>query len=177
MNTTTNAVHRSRIKSDTPRFFRSQRQNQRPGIVLICMLVCLIVASSLVVATVANAMRGQRETRRRHQAMQTQWLLLAGIDRAVNQIKADPNYQGESWIPKAELPGFAEVKVQITLTPIESENGESEDNPSDTVAVNVVAMLFQSDASPAMKIATRTQKSYSFQFSKTNLPSPTSNEE
>ncbi|WP_442505186.1 hypothetical protein SH528x_003963 [Novipirellula sp. SH528] len=177
MNRITNVTHRRRFKTGAWRFHHLQRQNQRHGVVLICMLVCLIVASSLVVATVANAMRGQRETRRRHQAMQTQWLLIAGIDRAVNQIQADPNYQGENWIPKAELPDFAEVKVQITLKPIEPEDIESEDNPSDAVAVDVVAMLSQSDASPAMKIATRTQKSYSFKVSKTNLPSPTTNEE
>ncbi|WP_372717526.1 hypothetical protein [Novipirellula sp.] len=145
---------------------------RRRGIVLICTLVCLIVVSTLVMTSVASAVRGQRETLRRHQSMQTEWLLDAGINRAIAQIAADDQYEGENWIPAFENSRFAKANVEISVTA-----ASGDDDSLNLVLVDVVATLARSVDSPAMEIATRTQKSYTFQVSKSNPQSALTNDE
>ncbi|EMI21893.1 hypothetical protein RMSM_01177 [Rhodopirellula maiorica SM1] len=119
-----------------------------------------------------SAVRAQRETRCRHQAIQTEWLLDAGIKRAISQMTADEKYEGEHWIPAFETTQFAKAAVEITVEPTTRS-----DSSANVVSVNVVATLARSVASPAMEIATRTQKSFTFQISKPTPHSPSINEE
>ncbi len=148
------------------------RRDSRCGTVLICTLVCLLVASSLVLVNVATAVRAQREIRQRHQVLQTDWLLEAGIRRAVKSIEASAGYAGETWIPEPESLEFAEAQVTIRVERLERD----EDEDFDWHEVTAVATLCRSVATPAMRIATRTQKSDTLEVS-TSKPSPITDNE
>jgi len=160
------------ISTSIPVAIGGRNRSGRRGVVLICTLVCLIVVSTLVMTSVASAVRAQRETVRRHQTMQTEWLLDAGINRAITRIAADDSYEGENWIPAFENSRYAKANVEISVAP-----AAGGDDASNLVSVDVIATLARSVDSAAMEIATRTQKSYTFQVSKSNPHSAATNDE
>src|SRR5690606_1932738 len=125
------------------------RSRQQHGVVLICALVCLSVATALVVTTVQQSLGVRRQGRMQWQLRQTEYLLDAGIRRAVARLSADEDYAGETWQPAAALPGFASVAVEIDVLPSDEE--------SSTRQVTVVARLSRSDS-----LAFRTQRSQTF---------------
>ena len=82
---------------------RVHGNSPRSAALLICVLVCLLVASSIVMATTHTALRERRNVRIEHQMLQTQLLLDAGILRAAAQLRSSPRYEGETWQPKASI--------------------------------------------------------------------------
>jgi hypothetical protein len=55
---------------------------------------------------------------------QADWLVEAGLERAAARLKADPSYDGETWLIPAEAMGSRSAEVVITTLPI--EDGEAE---------------------------------------------------
>ncbi len=127
------------------------RLRQQHGVVLICALVCLSVATALVVTTVHQSLGVRRQGRMQWQLRQTEYLVDAGIRRAVARLGADEDYAGETWHPAAALPDFASVAVEIDVMPLDEVPPRWE--------VTVVAKLSQSDS-----LAFRTQRSQTFLY-------------
>ena len=127
------------------------RLQPRRGVVLICALVCLSVATVLIVSLVQQSLIARRQGRMQWQLRQTEYLLDAGIRRAVAHLDSRDDYAGETWQPAAALPGFKSVAVEIAVTP-------SDDDPSRR-KVTVQARLDQSES-----LAFRTQRSHSFLY-------------
>lgn len=139
--------------------FSPSRLRQRHGVVLICSLVCLSVATALVVSMVQQSLIARRQGRMQWQMRQTEYLLDAGIRRAIVHLNAGGDYAGETWHPTAALPGFQSVVVEITATPRDGEPSQQE--------VTVLAKLDQSES-----LAFRTQRSHTFRYPITSQTEP-----
>ncbi|MGI9472992.1 MAG: hypothetical protein ACR2NZ_15740 [Rubripirellula sp.] len=133
------------------------KRSSRDGTLVICVLVCLLVASSMVIATTRSALQARRECRVQQQLRQTELLLDAGVRRAAGQLNNDADYQGEQWtlLPIADLTPV----IQITV------NGDSESRSE----IEVVASLGILDENGDLREASRTRRSHRFR-----VPAPDS---
>jgi len=137
---------------------RRSVQGRRHGSSLICVLVALLIVMGLTASMLNTALRARHAVRQERQKSQTQFLLEAGIQRAVGKLSADGEYWGETWrLDSSAIPGHDSAVVEITVTPGDNE---------ETANVQVVAKL---PAESPLSI----QRTYHFPF-----PDPaTSNEE
>ncbi|QDV64176.1 hypothetical protein [Crateriforma conspicua] len=98
---------------------------RRRGSLVLIALVCLIVGMSVLVSSAHRALLVQRQTERFTALRQCQWLLDAGINRAVVAIQNDAEYDGESWQLDQPLPGRRTGRVTIAVQASESAKGSS----------------------------------------------------
>ena len=120
-----------------PSAIRSSSDSRRGGI-LICILACLAIVSSLVSLTVQSALRNRREIRTQHHLRQTELLLTAGIQRATEKLAQDSSYEGERWqLSSTVFPNYEKAEVDILGTP--AANGTSR-------MIRVIARLSVSDS-------------------------------
>lgn len=126
----------------------------RAGTLLVGVLVCLLVASTMVAATTQLALRFRREVRVTEQMRQTELLLEAGVLRAARQLQRSADYAGERWLPGAAIDRFAGAEVEIRI---------AADPQQDAVRrVEVIASL-GSDGTQG-SLASRTRRSHAFPF-------------
>lgn len=137
----------------------SQRPVARRGTLVVCVLVCLLVASSMVVATTQSALRRRRECRIQQQLRQTELLLDAGIRRSIAQMNASNEYEGEEWTPPSISGLTPLVRIQVK-------------RDSDRPTVQVIALLGILDPSGTYHVATKTQRSLTFQLPTEKPTSP-----
>ncbi len=88
----------------------------RRALVTVCALVCLLVATSLVVTAAQSTLRTKRELFIRQQLRQTDLLLDAAIELARQRIQLSPGYTGETWRPGESLSHYFDPQVKITVT-------------------------------------------------------------
>jgi type II secretory pathway pseudopilin PulG len=85
--------------------------------VLVCALVCLAIASTLVTSTVRTALGARRSMRTQHQLQQTELLLNAGIQRATQQLHDNSDYTGETWdLSPQVIPNIESAQVTIDVS-------------------------------------------------------------
>ena len=132
---------------------KKPHRNPRGGALLICVLVCLLVASAMVTATTRSALQSRRNVRLQHQMRQTELLLDAGVLRAASQLQLSDDYEGETWRPKGALDRFDNPLVEIRIS-----SGEQQD---DSRRVEVIASLGVSD-DPKRTNATLTRRTHTF---------------
>ncbi len=132
---------------------RSHHRSRR-GVLLFCVLVCLLVTSAIATATMQSALRARREVRWSHQMQQTQWLLEAGVHRAAKQLRQSDQYQGETWRPADAIAHFDNAAVVIRVTP--ADDGSNE--------VNVTARLGVGLEDTRSTTVSRTTRSHQFLF-------------
>lgn len=125
---------------------RHCRVTKQRGTMMVCTLVCLLVAVALITTSLQHSLRGRREVRVQNQMLQTEFLLDAGITRAIKQLKANADYTGETWRPAAI---------------------DQSDNPLVEIVVadgrvNVNASLGEPVHEGQQLIASQTKRSYSF---------------
>jgi len=78
----------------------------RRGAILILVLVCLAVATALIVGAVRLAAVSHRAAKTEGWNLQAAWLAESGLERAAARLAANPGYQGETWnVPRAHLDG------------------------------------------------------------------------
>ncbi len=93
--------------------------HHRDGTVLVCVLICMAVASALVVGATRSALRSQRQLRVQRQLRQTELLAEAAIERAVRQLGHNVHYRGETWELSAHaLPNDEAASARIAVTPL-----------------------------------------------------------
>jgi type II secretory pathway component PulK len=129
-----------------------RRRHSRGGALLVCVLVCLLVACSLVTAMTSNALRFRRDVRLQHQMRQTELLLDAGVLRAARLLRASSDYQGESWRPDHAIERFGNPQIEIRVETIDS----------DSRRVAVTAGLGIADDDGQQQIASRTRRTHIF---------------
>ena len=96
-----------------------ERDSSRSGVVLVCVLACMLIAISIAASSVHMAMRGARASKQNLRSRQTQWLLQAGVARARSGLQRG-DYSGEEWlVPATQLPESS-GRVVIDVAPIES---------------------------------------------------------
>lgn len=144
---------------------RPRRLRDRHGTLVVCVLVCLLVAASLMGAATLNALRTRRSLRLELQMRQTELLLDAGVLRAAKQLQRSDDYQGETWQPSRDRVGFDSPTVTID---VQREPG------SNLVQVQVVAQLGSPPQGLERANPSGTRRSHQFT---TELPqSPQDNE-
>ena len=97
----------------------TRRSPQRKGVVLICVLVCLLVATTLIALSTASSLRSRREAIAYHQRVQLEQLLGSAAKRAqVAVAEEGADYRGEKWtFTEQEIasPGFATAELSVTV--------------------------------------------------------------
>lgn len=95
----------------------------RHGMVLIAVMVFLLIAVMMVLAWLRVAALERRTFRALVQRSQAEWLAESAIDRAVIQLKIDPEYKGETWnLSAEELQGKDAATVVIEVAPVEEQS-------------------------------------------------------
>lgn len=125
----------------------------RRGTVVVCVLACMLVAASLAAATTHAALRWRRSIRIDHQMRQTELLLDAGILRAAKQLRANPDYQGETWRLSVDSIGFESTAVEIRVNPDDDPQGRR---------VDVVASIGATGDSPKRTNQSQTRRSHTY---------------
>lgn len=108
-----------------------RRCADRRGVVLVCVLACLTVASTITLLSLSSSMRHRRHLRSHWQLEQTVWLLDAGYHRALKKSQQDPDYRGETWRLDEAFDRSVEARVRITWT---SGGGDRESSSLHVVA-------------------------------------------
>ena len=146
------------IESASPLPTRDARCNEPPrrsGTLVVCVVVCLLVATSLAAATTHAALRWRRSLRMEHQMRQTELLLDAGILRAARQLRRSIDYRGETWRPRRSTVGFESPVVEIRV--IEAEDPRARQ-------VEVLAQLGSPLADLQRSNPSQTNRSHKFLF-------------
>jgi len=135
------------------------RKKNRDGSVLICVLVCLGIASIVSLGTLKTSLTHRRELQRHWQMEQTQWVLEAAWRRAIRARLADDQYTGEVWDLAGVLQSDLNASVEITI--------KTANASQDNVELLVAVTLQTKDPVPIV-----TRRSHSWQLKKT----PTDND-
>jgi type II secretory pathway component PulK len=92
--------------------------NQRRGVVMIVVIVCVVVATVICGLLLKMAVLGRETADAQHRSEQARWLAEAGIERAAARLAADARYSGETWtLPPAELPRGGQVRIAVETPP------------------------------------------------------------
>lgn len=142
---------------------------RRSGSVLFCVLACLFVVTGIMFAMTKSTIAARRETQIRLQMRQTEYLLDAGVARAVSSLAKSAEYDGENWSLSEERTGLANARVRITVL--------SDDEQSSTSLVTIVATLGGDDSSLDQAVYGRTTRSRQFNFTPSGETKPQSTNE
>jgi type II secretory pathway component PulK len=111
---------------------RPSSHEHRRGTLLVCVLVCLGIATSIMLSAIQTSLRERRQLTRELQMEQTRWLVDAGIMRGIERLRADRRYEGETWEVSPALCKESVAKIVITRT---SEGDEG------TTRLHITAMI------------------------------------
>jgi len=123
------------------------RKTRRAGSLLVCVLVCLGIASIVSLGALRTSLTHRRELQRHWQIEQTQWLLEAGWRRALRAREANDQYTGEDWQLPGVLSDNLDAHVQITIEPVEAS--------PDVAELLVAVTLTTTDPVPTVTRRTR----------------------
>ncbi|MCA9261503.1 MAG: hypothetical protein KDA61_19940 [Planctomycetales bacterium] len=99
---------------------------QSRGFATVPLLATLAIAVGLLAAWTLRALENRRQAHQWHVRVQTGMLADAGMERALRQLRNDPDYHGETWIVAAQDWGLARAgKVTIEANDASSGDGES----------------------------------------------------
>jgi type II secretory pathway component PulK len=107
-------------------------RTNRNGVLVVCVLVCIGVATTIMSLSIANAIRARRGVRKIQQLRQTEYLLDAGVLRSAEHLKRSADYRGEKWQPETMTIHHLNPTVLITV--------EQNEDPT-KLLVTVVATL------------------------------------
>lgn len=118
---------------------------KRSGAILVCVLVCMGIATTIGLVAVRSSLQARRQMRQEVQLEQTRWLLDAGLARGLQQLRQSPAYQGETWNVAPALQSYPDAVVNIEVL----ADSSAPDGPA---RLQVTAVLGHSDplsAAPA----------------------------
>jgi type II secretory pathway component PulK len=93
-----------------------QRRRRQSGLILICVLACLAIVMGIAASMLKTALAARRAARQELQLSQTEFLLAAGVQLAVQQLTEDEDYSGETWELAGDvLPGNESAVVEIDV--------------------------------------------------------------
>ena len=95
---------------------------RRRGAAIVAAMVTLLIVTLIAAALVKTMVATHRQSRRYANELQAQWLAEAALDRAVAQLRAQPEYMGETWTPSLSSNG--DESAGIATIGIESAAGE-----------------------------------------------------
>ena len=117
---------------------------RRKGAILAAALVTLLVVTLMAGAILRSYLHAHRQLRREQDQLQAEWLAESALARAAAQLRANPDYRGETW--KMELTSAtgeaAAGRVAVTI------DSESDDSPS--LRISVAAHFPEDDLKRAL---------------------------
>ena len=99
----------------------SNRTNQRSGSLLVCVLVCMGIATSIMLVAVKSSLQARRQMTEERKIEQARWLLDAGIRHAADAARADPTYAGEMIHISPVIDIASKATVAISVQPPEQD--------------------------------------------------------
>ncbi|MCX7428247.1 MAG: hypothetical protein NTW96_21790 [Planctomycetia bacterium] len=87
------------------------------GVALVIAIVCLAVASALLVSVARLSVARRSASRAQEWRAQAGWLADSAIERAAARLRGNPRYPGETWnVPADALGGSAGVvRIEIQI--------------------------------------------------------------
>jgi len=104
---------RGRSTSSSPHRIR------RRGLALLSALVCVVVLAALSLTLTRTVLARVREAELHHQRLQADALAESAYVRAQSQWRANPDWTGEIWSPKAE--GLFQLQAEIRVPAADAE--------------------------------------------------------
>lgn len=95
----------------------SRAAGRSRGAVLICVLVCVGIVSTIMLTSLASALRVRRQTRSDLQLEQTIWLAEAAIIRGLVEAESRNDYRGEIWRVDGAFANYAVAEAEISVRP------------------------------------------------------------
>ncbi len=98
--------------------------------VLVCLLIVIAIAGTLIRAATAQ----RDEARAVERRLQAEWLAEAGLQRAIARLATDPKYQGETWNLEPrdlDAPDGASVTITVESDPTNRTIRARADYPRD----------------------------------------------
>lgn len=111
------------------------------GMLLICVLVCLGIASTITGITIQSSLRARKQMKRHWQLEQTRVLLDAGVRRAIAKSQAGDSAWEQPWDVSDAFDSFAVASVMV-------ESGT--DGPADQGNYRIIAEMKTDDTSPTV---------------------------
>jgi type II secretory pathway component PulK len=96
------------------RNLKSEIRN-RPGAVLLVVLICLAVSSLIFGLVLRTGLTERRLVRAQERQIQAALLAESGLERAAARLAADRDYQGETWTISADQLGGFDAQVRISI--------------------------------------------------------------
>lgn len=95
---------------------RLPQERSRKGAVLICALVCLLLATLMAGVLLQRTSAERERVRTAQSRLQAAWLAESALERASAALAASPGYKGEIWHPTAaDIGGADGGRVAITV--------------------------------------------------------------
>ena len=126
----------------------------RNGTILIVVLVCLVVATTILFGAIEVSIRHRQQTRTEIQLEQTYWLLDAGIGAAIEKFDQAPGFSEHSFATNESLKnytGSVDIKVterndsNVSLLVTAKLHGQHEHSPVTQRSRVIVLNRLQSD--------------------------------
>ena len=95
---------------------QSARIRNRSGAILICVLVCMSVVTTMTMIALQASLRHRRQMNTHWRLEQTRWLLDAGLSRAISKLQTNPDYEGETWSLDRALVRHEVARVTIGVS-------------------------------------------------------------
>ena len=102
-----------------------RQHDEQRGTILVCVLACLVIMSSLGAATVRGVLRDRREVRIEQQLRQTELLCEAGVARATRALHESSAYIGEQWTPNLSESLWQDAVVRINVESSQDSNARN----------------------------------------------------
>ena len=104
-------IQHSRLQRSQSAAFHSRRT----GAAMVCVLVCLGIATTIMLVSVRSTLQVRRQMRQELQLEQTRWLVEAGMTRATALLQEQPTYQGETWRVDSAFESYSQAVVEIAV--------------------------------------------------------------
>lgn len=99
----------------------------RAGAIAVIALIAILITISIGMSLVKTTLLERQETFKLQDQKQSEWLVEAGIERAVARLEASADYRGETWTLSAEeLGGRDGGEVTIRIEDSAEENGRKQ---------------------------------------------------
>jgi hypothetical protein len=134
---------------------KTRRGTNRTGALLVCVLVCMGVATTIMSLSTVSAIRARRSIQKSHQLRQTQYLLDAGVLRCARQLQASPEYRGETWHP--DLESLERFNPEVVIAAVETEQ-------SGVLQVTVVAQMGSPGTNVGPLNHLKTKRTHQFKY-------------
>ncbi len=121
------------MKRKTHSLNQPQRRVGRHGSLLVCVLVCMGIALSIMLTSVHASLRERRQVARELQMEQTRWLADAGLTRGIMKLTQDAGYTGETWEVTPVIREDQLATIEISVTTSDDDTGSVRLSASATI--------------------------------------------